>query len=360
VINTPTGGLNATPTNPANPHDYQTPYDQHVWFPQVGATYVDLDHVPETREGLEAYLQSAAPEVRLHELGRKHRLIVEERLADRLPSALMQQALELCAEHGLDGSIENAIRLGTHHLSDFRETLGTSHINPPDDIHRMQHADWYCGDFYSADMLLSSLAEAGLGVEPGREYLDFGCSSGSLIRAMIPYEPLAKWHGVDPIQSAVNWAKENIPSAEFAHSNVMPPLKIEPGTIDGATAVSIWSHLGEERALAWFREMARCVKPGGWLAFTTHGWTSLDYYNRTQMKLPDRLRALLEGLMNSNFVFEEVYLGESPEGLSADGYGNTYFTRDWVLGNLSDNWRIERLDPGQNQQNQDVYILRRK
>ena len=105
--------------------------------------------------------------------------------------------------------------------------------------------------------------------------------------------------------------------------------------------------------------MDRLVKPGGWLCFTTHGPTSLWYYHQKKMQKPARIKALLEGLLNIDFVFEEVYIDESPEGLDASGYGNAYFRREWVIRNLSSRWMLLSYEPGLNQANQDIYILRR-
>jgi hypothetical protein len=67
----------------------------------------------------------------------------------------------------------------------------------------------------------------------------------------------------------------------------------------------------------------------------------------------------VEGIINSNFVFEEIYIGESPEGISATGYGNTYLRRDWIFENLSSDWKMISVDFGASQQNQDIYILRK-
>jgi SAM-dependent methyltransferase len=255
----------------------------------------------------------------------------------------------------------NLLQVGSHFIPAVREKLGTSIQNPPEGIHRMQKDEpRYIGDIYSANMILSSLARLGWNIEKGKRYLDFGCSSGSLIRMFKAYEPGAEFHGIDPIPSSIEWANANIPGAYFQVSNPLPPAPHQSETFDGMTAVSIWSHLGEQEALAWFEELRRCLKPGGWLCFTTHGMISVHRYCQVKILPEKRVKAILEGLYNSNFAFEEVYIGESPEGLSATGYGNTYFTREWVTSNLSGGWDVLSYEPGMNQSNQDIYVLQKR
>lgn len=224
----------------------------------------------------------------------------------------------------------------------------------------MQKSDRYIGDMYSADLVATTLSRCNLGLDPDCDYLDFGCSSGSLIRILQAAAPEASFHGVDPIPSSIEWASQNISHATFSVSSISPPLSYQSGRFRGVTAISIWSHLGQSEALAWFDEMNRVVEPDGWLLFTTHGETSIHYFNASGLFAPRRILALLEGFVNSDFVFEEVYLGQSPEGLSAAGYGNVYFRRAWVERWLGDKWEIVYFGEGENERNQDVYVLRKR
>ena len=61
--------------------------------------------------------------------------------------------------------------------------------------------------------------------------------------------------------------------------------------------------------------------------------------------------------MDSDFVFEETYPGESQEGIDATSYGNAYFPREWVLKTFPINGNWFHMTSGMNQ---NVYLLRAK
>ena len=64
----------------------------------------------------------------------------------------------------------------------FAEAIGLPQALPPPEIHRMQRGDEYWrGDIYSANMVLSSLETVGHAICRDLAILDIGCSSGSLL-----------------------------------------------------------------------------------------------------------------------------------------------------------------------------------
>jgi len=344
--------------NPKNPYPHEISFDQHVWLPRANSHYVSLASAPTDHDQLQILIENLWPEVTMPVPD--HPPAFEQSLMPKLSPAEVEAARKKCSENNLAPSDLNILRMATHFFPEMRAKLGTLHVNPPAGVHWMQRSEFYIGDAYSSNMLVSTLAKRNMRFEPGKNYLDFGCSSGSLVRALKAIAPDAHYHGADPLDSSIKWANANIPGAKFFTSQLRPPLPFDDQSFDGVTAVSIWSHFGEKECIAWFDEMHRCIKTDGWLCFTTHGRVSVSYYNKTKMKVEFRIRSLLEGLVNSDFVFEETYLGASPEGIDATGYGNAYFTREWVLRNLSDKWDLISHDLGTNQRNQDIYVLRAK
>ncbi|SDM56966.1 class I SAM-dependent methyltransferase [Ensifer sp. YR511] len=342
--------------NPRNPYDYEVSFDQHVWLPAAAQTYRSIVDLIDDRGAIDRLInRHLKPAV-----GRDPEPLATEKILLRLSEdelTEVRRALEARGEHAYS---QNMLVFASFHYPDLRSRLGTSVKNPPDHIHRMQKSDYYIGDIYSADLVATTLSRCNLGLEPDCVYLDFGCSSGSLIRVLQAAAPEASFHGVDPVRSSIEWASQNIERATFAVSNISPPLAYESGQFRGVTAISIWSHLGQVEALAWFNEMHRVIQPGGWLLFTAHGESSICHYNAIELFAPRRILALLEGIVNSDFVFEEVYLGKSPEGLSAAGYGNVYFRRAWIERWLGDKWEIVYFGEAENQRNQDVYVLRKR
>ena len=110
--------------------------------------------------------------------------------------------------------------------------------------------------------------------------LDFGCSSGRVVRVLAAAYPDVSWSGCDPIESSIVWARENLPGIEFEVSPVEPPLPYEDASFDFVFAISIWSHFSAGAALRWWDEMHRMLRPGGHLVLTTHGYQTIAHYRR--------------------------------------------------------------------------------
>ncbi len=342
--------------NPRNPYDYEVSFDQHVWLPFAGERYRNVVDLIDDRETVDRLIKRHTKPA----AGRDPEPLATGRILSRLSEGDLLQVRQALEAKGQHVDTYNMLIFASYHYPKLRSKLGTSINNPPNQVHRMQKSDRYIGDMYSADLVATTLSRCNLGLDPDCDYLDFGCSSGSLIRILQAAAPEASFHGVDPIPSSIEWASQNINHATFTVSSISPPLSYQSGRFRGVTAISIWSHLGQSEALAWFDEMHRVVEPDGWLLFTTHGETSIHYFNASGLFAPRRILALLEGFVNSDFVFEEVYLGQSPEGLSAAGYGNVYFRRAWIERWLGDKWEIVYFGEGENQRNQDVYVLRKR
>ena len=342
--------------NPNNPYPYEISFDPHVWLPSVKENYENLSphdyDIEELKKIVEETFQFSKEYI-------NHAPIASKNIISKLSEHEIRIAEDKVRDMQLPVNVHTSVVIASHFFPEMMKKMGTSIINPPDHIHRMQKGDWYIGDLYSADMIANTLTQANFQFQPGKKYLDFGCSSGSLIRVLKAHASEAHFYGVDPVNSSIEWAAENVAGAHFTVSPLLPPTHFDAGSFTGATAVSIWSHLGLEEALAWFDEMHRIIEKGGWLFFTTHGETTLHHALHTGGSYPRRLWALVEGMINSDFVFEEVYLGESPEGISAKGYGNTLFKPTWVEHHLGTKWKVISYTPGANQGNQDVYLMER-
>lgn len=251
------------------------------------------------------------------------------------------------------------LRFCTHYVPESRARTGLSDKIPPADVHMMQRADiWFVGDFYSSNMAVECLEAVQVGFNAGKNYLDFGCSSGSLVRMMTAYAPQTHWFGVDPVPESVKWASENLTNARFSISDQRPPLDFSENSFSGVTAISIWSHFSELPALRWFDEMARIIEPGGWLFFTAHGNQTIRWLkDRIE---PERVEYIRMKMRKNQFHFDDVFAGEAHYGLETSDWGDAYFSPKWVLNNLSSKWDLLFFLEGRNQNNQDCYILKRR
>ena len=231
-----------------------------------------------------------------------------------------------------------------------------SSANPPAEVHSMMRQDPFAGDLYSGDMVVGALNRARRAIKAGGNYLDFGCSSAALLRNMRAAFPDARWHGCDPVATAIEWAGRQFADLKVFVSKQTPPLPFDDASLDGVYAISIWSHFSERAGLEWFDEMHRAIKQGGFLVMTTHGMRSLYFYLEKEMLPPDVIAGLLAGVVSRQFAFQAI-LG--CDGLDMTDWGNAFFRPEWVLGRLCPKWNLLDFKPGLNQCNQDVYVLER-
>ena len=107
------------------------------------------------------------------------------------------------------------------------EGTGLVGAQPPEDVHAMARGPLSAaGGLYEADMITSALASAGVEMTEVADALDFGCSSGRVVRVMAAGYPEATWHGCDPNVEAITWASESLPGIDFFVSGNEPPLPL--------------------------------------------------------------------------------------------------------------------------------------
>jgi SAM-dependent methyltransferase len=243
---------------------------------------------------------------------------------------------------------------------EVRTLTGLTPANPPPSIHSMVREEFYSGDLYHCDMIAGTLSAIGIDIRDGGQYLDFGASSGRVVRNMQAAFPQATWYGCDPQAEAVNWARENLDKRlRLFVSDLKPPLPaIDSNTLDGVFAISVWSHFSQPAARAWFDEMARCLKPGGWLMFTTHGPNTLRHYAQHALKLPDQLKELHTSLFRDGYVFEDVFGAAGDWSVPSTDWGNCYILPSWICLNLvGHGWSLAVYKVGRATLDQDLYVL---
>ncbi len=110
------------------------------------------------------------------------------------------------------------------------------------------------------------------GVAPGDvdAVLDFGCGCGRVARHW-PEVTGAVVTGVDYNPELVAWCQRNLPFGAFAVNDLAPPLACAGGSFDLVYALSVFTHLPEDLQHAWIDELARVLRPGGYLLLTVHG-----------------------------------------------------------------------------------------
>jgi SAM-dependent methyltransferase len=240
------------------------------------------------------------------------------------------------------------------------EGTGLIGAQPPDEIHAMARGPLSAGGgLYEADLVTSAMASAGVEMAEIARGLDFGCSSGRVVRVLAAAYPDADWHGCDPNTEAIAWASGALPGIDFFVSGNEPPLPLTDGSLDLVCAISIWSHFEPQLGLRWFEEMHRLIRPGGHLVCTTHGETSIGYYAKQGLRTGRQSLEIAASLYSRGSWYAPEFGAAGDWGVVNPAWGTAFLSPEWMLTNLLPRWRVLEFAPGRNQENQDVYVLHR-
>jgi SAM-dependent methyltransferase len=228
----------------------------------------------------------------------------------------------------------------------FRRTVSTTPTDfddglpkPPDRLLYLVSGslnwDWYTKSGLSdAGEIRSAVIRAGTDLAALDPILDFGCGSGRIIRHFAGPAKGLRLYGVDYNSQLVDWCRTNLPFATFSANHARPPLNFPPAMFGLVYAYSVFTHLPEDAQIDWRNEMARILRPGGYLWLTVLNGTDAN-----MEKLTPRERAAYQ---DGELVIR--FAGAAGANLCTayppDAYVDRFFKAD-------DNWRvIERLRSG--------------
>lgn len=240
------------------------------------------------------------------------------------------------------------------------EETGLPSVQPPEHIHAMARGPLAAaGGLYEADMTIDALRSVGVQTEDVRSALDFGCSSGRVVRVLAAAHPSVRWIGCDPNEQAISWAQENLAGIEFFANEQEPPLPIQSSSLDLVYGMSIWSHFAPTLGLRWLEEMRRLLRPGGHLVLTTHGLTSISLSASQGRRGTAQCREILQALFRRGWWYASEFGEQGDWGVVNESWGAAFLSPEWVLTNLCPPWRVLAFAPGRYQDNQDVWVFER-
>lgn len=105
----------------------------------------------------------------------------------------------------------------------------------------------------------------------GKTILDWGCGPARIIRHFPDLIRDGQFYGSDYNAEYIDWCKDNLEQITFLENKLAPPLLIDEASVDFAYAISIFTHLSEQKHYEWINEIARILKSGGIFYFTAHG-----------------------------------------------------------------------------------------
>ncbi len=231
---------------------------------------------------------------------------------------------------------------------------------PPEGVHAMTRgAEHVVGGLRHADLVAAALREAGGDIGSIENGLDFGCSSGRVVRGLAGAHREVEWHACDPNARAIAWAQEHLRGIDFFVASQEPPLPFGDTTLDLVLAISIWSHYGPTAAARWLEEMHRIVKPGGHLFLTVHGAHSLALFARERLRDDDVLARAAADLNANGHFFHDEFGDAGDEDVVHPEWGLAFLTLEWLAVKATPDWSIAYFAPGAADGNQDVVVLRR-
>lgn len=103
--------------------------------------------------------------------------------------------------------------------------------------------------------------------------LDFGCGWGRMLRLLRRHEQLkgVEMFGVDISLPALDVVRRTLPGVWLSPVDIFPPSMLRDSSIDVIYAYSVFSHISEPSHVAWAKEFARLMRPGGTVCLTTQG-----------------------------------------------------------------------------------------
>jgi SAM-dependent methyltransferase len=138
---------------------------------------------------------------------------------------------------------------------------------------KVSYAEWAHVTGIFQTLFFQNLVE-----KTGNAILDVGCGTGLLALAAEPFiSEGGSYIGIDVMEEDIRFCRKHFPDKEyeFLHFDVanptyastqnqeLKPWPIEDDSMDLVTALSVWTHLSEEHATYYLKEVSRVLKPDG-------------------------------------------------------------------------------------------------
>jgi len=122
------------------------------------------------------------------------------------------------------------------------------------------------------------LLDSGGKLEDCGRILDLGCAGGRMIRHLAEIAAGTQVWGCDIWADAIAWCQVNLsPPFWFATTTVVPHLPFEDRSFGLVYCGSLFTHI-DDLAEAWFSELHRILKPGGFLYFSVNDRHAADVF----------------------------------------------------------------------------------
>jgi len=141
-------------------------------------------------------------------------------------------------------------------------------------------------------ILIDLLKKNGPIVETMQAVLELGCGCGRVLRYWGSVHG-PEIHGTDYNPRLIEWYRQNLPFAHYGLNALYPPLAYADHKFDFIYAISVFTHLSGELQSLWMKELARLLKPGGYLLLTTHGASYREKLTQRELEIFDEGRLVV-------------------------------------------------------------------
>jgi SAM-dependent methyltransferase len=316
---------------------------QQLWNPPPRRARDWPTSAGEVTNELYAKLSPGDLEVMLERLDAEDRRVWEQ--ADESARPLL--AVHFCIHYGVPG---------------VPDRTGLTGADPPANVTAMGRGSLAAGgSLYYADLVADALTRGGGALTSKQRVLDFGCSSGRIVRVLAAVHPEIEWWACDPDAGAVRWAEANLAGIRVFVNDLAPPLPVAEEHFDAVYAIGIWTHYSDQAALRWLEEMRRIIEPGGHLVLTSHGHRSLELHaGEWGNWSADLVAEALTRLYTDGHKFFGGYGKELSVAQATPDWGEAFFTPEWLAEQVCPDWAIADYDSGRVENNHDIYVLQRR
>lgn len=218
-------------------------------------------------------------------------------------------------------------------------------------------------------MLIKEIADdAGVPLQSGARFFDFGCASGRVLRQFIFQADEIDAYGCDIGQNNVRWIRKYLPPKASAFQNtILPSLPIPDDFMDFIYAGSVFTHIGDFEE-AWLLELRRILRPNGVAFVTVHTdrtWAQLanpkHFLTRYLVDYPHRCEerpdiAITDNLFQSPMPEERITLANTTMAI---GNLNMFHSEAYIRQHWGKLFHIDKVLNKMHGSHQDGIILRK-
>lgn len=122
---------------------------------------------------------------------------------------------------------------------------------------------WLSSGREDVDTMMRIIKAKHFYIQKGKRILDFGCSTGRMIRWFADLADETEIWGVDINARHIAWCQENLnPPFNFATTTIEPHLPFKDEYFDLIYCGSVFTHI-DNLAYAWLLELKRITSPSG-------------------------------------------------------------------------------------------------